>query len=177
MRRLSCDTCWFVHNSPFQIITFLHYHCSLKFDCIWGELEIKLYQEYKVFCTWANRLILVTEMKYLSFICLISVLIVAILPAWIWYYFQLHSGTITIYGTHLWNNIAVFKFYGFFDFKHVIEFHLLFMPIDTTIDCHQTGWASRVICNLMFCLSSYSNNIHKPKAITICILWSHPNFY
>ena len=40
MRRLSCDTCWFVHNSPFQIITFLHYHCSLKFDCIWGELEM-----------------------------------------------------------------------------------------------------------------------------------------
>ena len=72
LRRLSCDTCWFVHNSPFQIITFLHYHCSLKFDCIWGELEIKLYQEYKVFCTWANRLILVTEMKYLSFICLIN---------------------------------------------------------------------------------------------------------
>ena len=160
MRRLSCDTCWFVHNSPFQIITFLHYHCSLKFDCIWGELEIKLYQEYKVFYTWANRL------SKSSSIC-----------AWIQYYFQLHFGTITIYCTHLWKNRAVFNFYGFFDFKHVIEFHLLFMPIDTTIDCHQTGWASRVICNLMFCLSSYSNNIHKPKAITICILWSHPNFY
>ena len=128
-------------------------------------------------------------MEYLSFICLISVHIVVIrineikisksssICAWIQYYFQLHFGTITIYCTHLWKNRAVFNFYGFFDFKHVIEFHLLFMLIDTTIDCHQTGWASRVICNLMFCLSSYSNNIHKPKAITICILWSHPNFY
>ena len=159
MRRLSCDTCWFVHNSPFQIITFLHYHCSLKLDCIWGELGIKLYQEYKVFCTWANRLIWNIEMKYLSFICLISVHIVAILPTCRnclnTLYFHtvfIYSETITIYGTHLWNNIAVFKFYGFFDFKHVIEFHLLFMPIDTIIDCHQTGWASRVICNLMLLL-------------------------